>query len=155
MKRNFGPRVYGPLAIALFVCVAVSVLFIAPPKIQKFIDLNSGEIRTDFIFFGILLDRKIEDTDFSLIVKRAGLDSSPAAWHIYSEKKLLSDSPSPTYRYAGVVSDVNMLALELKLYNVESIREDEICRHAMGYLSQGVSFKLEAEDDSYRLIECD
>jgi len=75
--------ILGMSALVFVSVYAISTALDVPSRIsvdRRFIDLNSGDIRSEEVFLGIVVSSSVQQNGFSRDVRRFGLNALPANW---------------------------------------------------------------------------
>ncbi len=126
-------RVCRIVAIAAgVVCLALIVIVVAFPPVATceltYFDVSNGRIKREWKNFRWAYKTTIEETDYSRLLKKYGVEELPAEWKKAAEKQLGICRLSTRYlcyRYGGVASDANLFARALELTDVSETEARE------------------------------
>lgn len=105
-------------------------------SVNRYIDIRSGEVRSDRRLGSILIYRHVATTEFSELVKRLGVDIAPPEWRQLSAKYYPSLARED-FQYTGAVEACNEAERRVVTDTGSRAAEQEIIVRYLRLLASG------------------
>jgi hypothetical protein len=143
-------RIKSILWIALIVALSVLAMVMVCPQVAAtrygYFDENNGRSRVDWVSFGRVYRRSIEETDYSRLLKKLGFEEMPPDWKLSSQEEQglrgLLFRKYVDYYEGNIEADSKTFALTMELQKPDQAKARELVERFRALVREGDRSKI-------------